>query len=65
MSKLTIRTGTEESFFSRGRQLAKLADQGETLPDERIISFEDPAEVIELIKNRGQTTFSAIKTTTH
>ena len=49
MTKLTIKTGTEEDFFKRGRLLAKAADRGEQLPDERIISFEDPADVMKLI----------------
>jgi hypothetical protein len=48
MTKLTIKTGTEEDFFKRGRQLAKTADRGEQLPDERIISFEDPADMMKL-----------------
>lgn len=49
MTKLTLMTGTEAAFFKRGRQLAKAADQGEPLPEERILSFEDPAEVMKLI----------------
>ena len=49
MTKLTIKTATEDDFFRRGRQLAKVADRGEVLPDERIISFEDPADVMKLI----------------
>ena len=39
MTKLTLMTGTEAAFFKRGRQLAKAADQGEPLPEERILSF--------------------------
>ena len=46
MTRLTIKTGTAEDFFKRGRQLAQAADRGEPLPDERIISFEDPADMI-------------------
>ncbi|GHU26332.1 hypothetical protein FACS189488_14470 [Betaproteobacteria bacterium] len=61
MSKITIRTGTEENFFRRGRQLAKLADQGEPLPDERVISFEDPAEVIKLITSARLALFRTVK----
>jgi len=44
MTKLTIKTGTEDDFFKRGRQLARAADRGEQLLDERIVSFEDPAD---------------------
>ena len=35
MTKLTIKTGTEEDFFKRGRQLAKAADRGELMGDSR------------------------------
>ena len=61
MSKLTIDTGTEEDFFKRGRQLAKAADRGEKLPDERIISFEDPADVMKLITAARLALFRAVK----
>jgi predicted transcriptional regulator len=61
MTKLTIKTGTEEGFFKRGRQLAKAADRGEQLPDERIISFEDPADVVKLITEARLALFHAVK----
>ena len=31
MSKLVIKTGTEEAFFCRGRQLAGFADRNEPM----------------------------------
>ncbi len=46
MSKVTIKTGTEQEFFARGRRLAQAADRGETLPNEHIVSFEDPADMV-------------------
>ena len=61
MNKLTIKTGSEEDFFKRGRQLARAADRGEPLPDERIISFEDPAEVMKLITAARLTVFRTVK----
>lgn len=61
MTKLTIKTGSEESFFKRGRQLAKAADRGEQLPDERIVSFEDPADVMKLITTTRLALFRAVK----
>ena len=60
MSKLTIKTGTEKDFFSRGKRLAKIADRGEPLPEERIISFEDPAEVLKLITAARLALFRAV-----
>ncbi len=61
MTKLTIKTGTEEGFFKRGRKLAMFADRGEPLPDERIISFEDPADVMKLITVTRLALFRAVK----
>jgi len=61
MTKLTLKTGTEEGFFKRGHQLAKIADRGEPLPDERIVSFEDPADVMKLITATRLALFRAVK----
>lgn len=61
MTKLTVKTGTEEEFFKRGHQLARAADRGEQLPDERIISFEDPADVMKLITAARLALFRAVK----
>lgn len=61
MTKLTIKTGTEADFFKRGRTLAQSADKGEPLPDERIISFEDPADVMKLITSARLALFRTIK----
>ena len=61
MTKLIIKTATEEDFFKRGRQLATAADRGEPFPDERIISFEDPADVMKLITTARLALFRAVK----
>ncbi len=61
MSKLTNKTGTEDDFFQRGRQLARSADRGEVLPSESTISFEDPADVVKLITTARLALFRAIK----
>jgi predicted transcriptional regulator len=49
MTKLTIETAPDEDFFQRGRRLARSADRGEKLPDERIVSFEDPGDMMQLV----------------
>ena len=41
--------------------MAKLADRGEALPDERIVSFEDPADVMKLITTARLALFRAVK----
>jgi len=61
MTKLIIKTGTEEDFFKRGRQIAKAADRGERLPNERIVSFEDPADMMKLITTARLALFRAVK----
>jgi predicted transcriptional regulator len=61
MTKLTIQTATPQDFFKRGRQLARAADRGEPLPDERIISFEDPADMMRLITAARLMLFRAVK----
>lgn len=61
MTKLTIKTGTTEEFFVRGRRLARTADRGEALPDERVVSFEDPAELIKLVSAGRLALFRAVK----
>jgi len=63
MTNLTIKTGTEEDFFKRGRQLARTADGGEPLPDEHVISFEDPADVMKLMTEARLALFRAVKDT--
>ncbi len=61
MSKLTIKTGSEDDFFQRGRQLAHAADRGQMLPEESTLSFEDPADVLKLITAARLALFRTIK----
>ena len=61
MKQLTIKTGTEADFFSRGRELAKAADRGEMLLESHIISFEDPADMMKLITEGRLALFRAVK----
>lgn len=63
MTKLTIKTGTQDAFFKRGRQLAQAADSGKTIAQERIISFEDPYDLMKLVTATRLTLFRAIKET--
>ena len=61
MSRVTIKTGTPKEFFERGRQIAKAIDRGEHLPTERILSFEDPVELVRLITAARLAVFRAVK----
>ncbi len=48
-----FKVGTEQEFFQRGKMLARLANQGEPLPEERTVSFEDPSEIQRLLMASG------------
>ena len=61
MTKITIKTAMEDDFFRRGRQLAKAADSGEQIPEERIVSFEDYADLMKLITSARLAIFHAVK----
>ncbi|QXP85665.1 HTH domain-containing protein [Methylococcus sp. Mc7] len=61
MKTLTIKTATEDDFFKRGRTLARFADNAEALPEEYVISFEDPADVLKLLSTARLALLKAIK----
>jgi predicted transcriptional regulator len=61
MTKLTINTAPEQDFFQRGRRLARSADRGGKLPDERIVSFEDPADMMQLVTAARLAVFRAVR----
>jgi len=61
MSKVTIKTGTAQEFFERGRQIARAADRGERLPSGRVLSFEDPVELVRLVTAARLAVFRAVK----
>lgn len=59
--KLTITTGTEQDFFQRGKEIARKADAGGIQASENIISFEDPADILEIITAARLALFRAIR----
>ncbi len=59
--KTVIRTGNVEGFFKRGRNVARLADQGKTIPAERIIAYEDPEDLARILTSAKIALFRAIK----
>lgn len=61
MSKLTIKTDSTENFFVRGKRLAELADQGDAIPKARTVSYEDPADLLNLLTPRRIALLKAIK----
>ena len=61
MSKITIKTGTPEQFFERGRRVAQLADHGKRIAAHTILSFEDPADVLKLLTPARLALFQAAR----
>ncbi len=47
--KTTLKVASVEDFFSRGVELARRADRGESVPCERIIAFEAPEDLARLV----------------
>jgi len=61
MSTLIVKVCSDEDFFRRGRELADRADRGEAVPDEKILSFEDPSEMLGLLTTARLALFRAVK----
>lgn len=61
MKTTIINTGTVAEFFEHGRMIAKLIDQKLPLPEESTISFEDPEDLLELLRSDNLALFRAIK----
>ena len=61
MTKTRIETGTEAEFFARGKRLARQVDRGEPLAETHVVTFDDPAEVAQLLTQARIGLFRAIK----
>jgi predicted transcriptional regulator len=61
MKNIILKAGNEQDFFQRGKTLARLADTGQPLPDERTVSFEDPAELLRLLTVSRLDLFRSVK----
>ena len=49
MNTLTIKTSSVEDFFERSKADARKADIGEKIPQQRIMSFEDPMDLLRFV----------------
>lgn len=47
--KATVKLGDAKDFFQRGKDIARRADASEIISSEKIITFEDRADLISLI----------------
>jgi predicted transcriptional regulator len=61
--KTTVQTTSTELFFSRGRALARRADHRKRISPRRVLSFEDPADMLAVLTPRRIALFVAAKST--
>jgi len=61
MKNVTLKAGNEQDFFRRGKVLARLADAGQAIPEERTVSFEDPADLLRLLTASRLDVFRSVK----
>jgi predicted transcriptional regulator len=61
MKNVTLKAGNEQDFFRRGKILARLADAGQPLPEERTVCFEDPADLLRLLTVSRLDVFRSVK----
>lgn len=61
MKNVILKAGTEQDFFQRGKSLARPADAGKPLPEERTVSFEDPADLLRLLTISRLDVFRSVK----
>ena len=59
--KTLIKTGNVEDFFKRGREVARLADQGKPILAERVIAYEDPEDLARILTTAKIALFRVIK----
>ncbi len=48
-NRISIKTGSTDEFFSRVRGHAEKLDRGESLPAEITVTFENPAELLNVL----------------
>jgi predicted transcriptional regulator len=59
--RTVIKVEGPADFFRRGKLVAKLADQGKTIPREHIIAFEDPEDMARLITTAKLALFREVR----
>ncbi|WP_255429312.1 MarR family transcriptional regulator [Ramlibacter albus] len=61
MKKVTIGLGDENDFFERGRRIAKAADSSEVIPEEAVVTFGDPVELVRALTPSRLELVAAVK----
>src|SRR5690348_3922204 len=57
----TVKTESIDDFFARGKRIAKQLDQNKSIASERIISFEDPKDLIKFLTEAKLMLLAAIR----
>ena len=63
MRKTEIRVERVDSFFERGRKVAKAADQGDRIPGSRVVAFEDVESLLHVLTEKRVLLLKQIKET--
>jgi predicted transcriptional regulator len=61
MNKHIVKQGTAADFFARGREIARVADRGERIKPQFVITFEDPEDMMQLVTAAKVNLFHTIK----
>lgn len=61
MKRTTVRVGTAREFFQRGRKYAQRARIGRRLPESHLITFEDPADMMQVLSPAKLKLLRAVK----
>ena len=61
MKRTTVRVGTAREFFERGRKHARRARLGGRLPESHLITFEDPADMTQVLSPAKLKLLRAVK----
>ena len=61
MKTVTLKSANEQDFFRRGKALARLADAGQPIPEERTVSFEVPSDLLRLLTASRLDVFRSVK----
>lgn len=63
MRKTEIRVERVDSFFERGRKVAKAADQGDRIPRSRVVAFEEVESLLHVLTAKRVLLLKQVKAT--
>ena len=63
MQKIEIRVEPAESFFERGRKLARMADRHQPIPSSNVIAFEDIESLLHVLTQKRVLLLKQVKET--